>query len=138
MRKLPGLLCVAVAAAVACSDAFSPTIENVAGDYHLQRLATWTDTSGTKDWKAAGSTITISLNPNGTTTGALFIPGGNDDGGDLVADMAGTWTLVRSTVEFDQPNADTFVRDYQFTAGKNRLSSVKTIPGAKIEVVLMK
>ena len=40
------LLAVTAAAAVACSDAFKPTTENVLGDYNLRTFET-TDTSGT-------------------------------------------------------------------------------------------
>jgi hypothetical protein len=100
---------LAVAAVVACSDSFNPTIENVAGDYTLQTFMT-TDTAGTTDWRATGATLTLSLDTNRTASGHLHVPGGGEGGGDLDADMAGTWTLVGKSVTVDQ-TADTFVRD---------------------------
>jgi hypothetical protein len=132
------ILAVAAAAALACSDSFTPTAENVVGDYTLERLVTVTDTGGTYDWRAAGATLTISLDTNGTTTGHLFIPHGGEQGADLDADMAGTWTLTDGIVEFDQPNTDTFVRDYAFSAGKNRLTVDRTDPEGRFVVVLTK
>jgi hypothetical protein len=105
----PIAILLAVAAIVGCSDAFKPTIENVAGNYALQTLMS-TDTAGTTDWMAAGATLTLSLATNATASGHLHIPGGAEGGGDLDADMAGTWTLVGGSVVLDQA-ADTFVRD---------------------------
>ena len=118
------LIIMTAVAAVACSDSFKPTEENVVGDYTLQMLMT-TDTSGTRDWVAAGATLTLTLDTNGTTTGHLHVPGAGVGGGDFDADMAGTWSLTGSTVTFDQ-TADTFMRDMDFTAGKNRLSGDQT------------
>ncbi|HJS43743.1 MAG TPA: hypothetical protein VJ755_09745 [Gemmatimonadales bacterium] len=140
MRLLLTLFTAAalVVSIVACSDSFSPTVENVAGDYSLARLTTVTDTGGTDEWVPAGAVITISLDTNGTTTGHLFIPHGGEQGADLDADMAGTWTLTNGIVEFDQPNADTFVRDWAFTAVKNRLSAEHSVPGLRVIVALAK
>ncbi len=137
MQKVPSFLAVAVVAAVACSDAFTPTTENVAGDYSLEKLLIITDTGGTSDWRAAGSTFTISLATNGTTTGHLFIPGGDEGGGDFNRDMAGTWALSGDTVSFDQA-ADSFVRDYVWSARANRIVTDRTIPGVRVIVVLTK
>ena len=100
---------LAVAAVLGCSDAFKPTIENVAGNYALQTLMS-TDTAGTTDWMAAGATLTLSLTTDASASGHLHIPGGAEGGGDLDADMAGTWTLVGGSVVLQQ-TADTFVRD---------------------------
>jgi len=140
MQRLPSFLAVAavaVVAAVACSDPFKPTTENVAGDYSLDRMLIITDTGGAKDWRAAGSTFSISLDPTGTTTGHLFIPGGDEGGGDFNADMAGTWALSGDTVSFDQI-ADSFVRDFVWTARENRIVTDRSIPGLRVIVVLKK
>ncbi len=134
MRLRPSL--VAVAAVVACSDSFSPTVDNVAGGYVLNTLVT-TETAGTTDWRARGATFTITLATNGTTTGHLFIPGAGAGGGDFNADMAGTWTLTGSTVEFAQ-TADSFVRDMAFKAAENRLTGDETFSGTRVRVVLTK
>ena len=134
------LLLLVVAAAVACSDSFKPTAESMVGDYTLQTLTT-TDTSGTTDWVAAGSTLTLSLAANGTTTGNLFIPGAAEGGGDFNADMAGTWSLTGEVITFTQ-TADTFVRDMDFSAAKDRISgdqtfSFNTVP-TRVRIVLTK
>lgn len=131
------LLTGALVVAVACSDPFKPTTANVAGDYSLERLLIITDTGGTRDWRAAGSTFTISLTTGGTTTGHLFIPGGNEGGGDFSADMSGTWALSGDTVSFDQA-ADSFVRDYVWTARANHIVTDRSLPGLRVIVVLRK
>ena len=129
---------LAVAVFVACSDSFNPTIDNVSGSYSLRTFRSVTDTGGTKDWVAAGATFTITLAPNGSTTGHLFIPGGGANGADFDADMTGTWTMSRAVVEFDQ-TADSFVRDWPFAVLKNRLTVDRTpTPGLRVTVVLMK
>jgi hypothetical protein len=53
-------------------------------------------------------------------------------------DLTGTWTLTGSTVTFDQPNADTLVRDMAFTAERNRLSGEENFGDFAIRVVLTK
>ena len=123
--------------ALACDgDPFAPTVSNVTGSY---TATTFTTTSGgvTTDHLADGASFTITLRADGTTTGRLFIPGGDEGGGDLDADMAGTWTLTGSTVEFTQ-TADTFVRDMPFTASRNRLGGIATFSGTTIRVTLVK
>ncbi len=139
MRLFLTLLTAAVllVSIVACSDSFSPTAENVAGDYRLDRLITVTDPGGTKDWVAAGATFAISLNTNGTTTGHLFLPHASDNGFDINADMTGTWTITGHSVNFDQ-TADTFVKDWPFTAGRDRLTIDRTDAEGRVIVVLRK
>ncbi len=115
---------------------FKPTAENVAGDYRLQSLVTisrgvWTD------WRAAGAAFTISLAPNGTTSGHLFIPSSDGGGGDFSVDMVGTWALNDETVTFMQA-ADSFVRDMAFDVGENRLSSDLTSGDDRVIAVLKK
>ncbi len=77
------------------------------------------------------------LAADGTTTGRLFVPGGAEGGGDLDADLTGTWTLDGSTVTFSQ-TADTFIRDATFTASRNRLTGEGVFQGLAIRLVLDK
>jgi hypothetical protein len=121
MRPIRSMLALAVAALpAACThDAFTPNISSVVGDYHLQSLTT-TDLGGPRDWVALGATLTLSLAPNGTTKGRLFMPGGGLGGADVDVDMSGTWTLAVATVEF-YPSFDTLLRDVSFISSENRL-----------------
>lgn len=64
----------------------------------------------TIDVLASGGSLTITLATNGTTSGRFFAPGAAENGQDLDASMAGTWSQTGTTVRFVQ-NADTFVRD---------------------------
>ena len=132
-----GRLCLALAlGACGGNDSFSPTTETVAGSY-TGTTFTLTSSAGTTDLLALGATVTVTLVSDGTTTGRLFVPNGAEDGGDLDADLAGTWALVGNTVTFSQ-TADTFIRDVAFTAGPNRLTGEDTFSGVTIRLVLSK
>ena len=131
------LLAVTAAVAVACSDAFKPTTENVLGDYNLRTFET-TETSGTIDWVQRGGTMTISLGPFGVTTGHMFMPGAAEGGGDFDQLLIGDWTLTGNTITFDMPAVDTFVRDMPWTVTENKLSGDHTFSGTRIRVVLTK
>lgn len=130
-------LLAVMASSFACGDdGFSATIESVAGSYTATTLITTTGGVTTNHLTAGGSLL-LTLAPNGTTTGRLFVPGGAAGGGDLDADMAGTWTLAASVVEFTQ-GSDTFVRDMAFTASANRLRGQATFGGTLVRVTLDK
>ena len=117
-------------------DTFSPTMEAVAGSYTASSL-TLVSSVGTTDLLALGSTVAITLAPDGTTSGRLFVPGGADDGSDLDVDLSGTWTLSGSTVTFNQAG-DSFIRDVEFTAKPNQLNGEGVFSGATVRVVLGK
>lgn len=123
--------------AIACGgDIFSPTTANVAGTYAATTFTT-TTAGVTTNQLAAGASLTITLAVNGTVTGQLFIPGAGEDGGNFIADMAGTWTLSGSTVDFAQ-TADSFVRDVSFIASENQLTGDATFSGTAIHLELTK
>ncbi len=117
-------------------DTFSPTAETVAGSYTARSL-TLSSSVGTTDLLALGSTVAITLDANGATSGRLFVPGGADDGSDFDVDLAGTWTLSGSTVTFHQ-TGDAFIRDAEFTAGPSQLNGEGEFSGAIIRLVLGK
>ena len=119
MRSLPLLGALAL---MSCrvGDVFVPTPENMVGAYTATQLVT-ADPSGFVNWLDAGGSLTLTLNADGKTTGHLFLPGGAPGGGDLDADMAGSWLLIGHTVQLGQA-ADTFVRQMDFTADLNRLA----------------
>jgi hypothetical protein len=126
-----------IAALTACgSDSTSPA-NTVAGTYTATEFVT-TGGSGQTNQILAGSTLVIVLAANHTTTGHLHLvaQGGNPA---FDADMAGTWDLNGTMVTFTQ-NADTFVRDMNFTLSSNGnvflLSGDDSFAGTRIQVTL--
>jgi hypothetical protein len=117
-------------------DSFSPTVENVSGTY-APATFTVTSATGTVDLLALGAEVSLTLDPDGTTTGELFVPGGGEGGEDFEADLAGTWTLEGSTVTFNQ-TTDTFIGEVEFTAERDRLTAEDTGSGQTVRLVLEK
>jgi hypothetical protein len=140
MRSLFGCTRTLALAAllIGCSDddSFSPTLDNVAGSYSAATF-TVTSAAGTLDLLALGAEVTVDLAVDGTTTGQLFVPGAGEDGEDVEADLTGTWTLDSSTVTFSQ-DADTFIRDVEFTASEDRLTGEGTFDEETVRLVLSK
>jgi len=118
------------------SDTFMPTEETVAGTYEASAF-TLTGFNGTTDLLLAGATVDVTLAPDGTTSGRLFLPGGDEDGNDLDEDLGGTWTLAGRTVTFDQ-GADSFIRDVDFIAGDQTLTGEGTFDGAAVALQLVR
>lgn len=116
----------------ACDDPL--TVNEISGSYEASTF-TLTQDGSTDDLLAQGGSITLTLNADGTTSGRMFVPDGNEDGSDFDADLAGTWTLNGSRVSFDHP-ADTFIRDMSFTVDGSRLTGEATFDSATLRVVL--
>lgn len=113
---------------VGCDDdPTAPTRERLAGDYRATTL-TVTQGGSTLDALAAGVELEVTLRADGTTEGRFFVPAAlnEPDEGDLVADLEGTWTLQGSTVRFEH-DADTLVRDMEFTVRGRRLEAEETL-----------
>lgn len=126
---------VGLALATGCGgDSFTPTEETVAGSYSATVL-TLTTGGQTTDYLALGATVDLTLAADGTTTGRLFVPGGAEGGGNLDADLAGTWDLNGRVVTFNQ-TADTFIRDSEFSAGENTLTGQEIFSGTTVRLVL--
>jgi hypothetical protein len=133
-----GILAVAILLAPACGDEtpFSPTVENVSGTYEATTL-TSTQGNVTTDLLDLGAALTLTLNADGTTEGRLSGPGLDEGGEDLDIDLAGTWTLVDGTVDFDQ-QGDSFLSSVPFAVERDRLTGEGTFVGTTIRVVLSK
>lgn len=101
------------AAVLACGSETTEPGLALEGNYTATQWQT-TGGSGQTDQIGAGSTLNITLNSNGTTTGHLHVAGSPA----FDADMAGTWAKSGNTVTFSQ-SADTFVRDMPFTIVPN-------------------
>ena len=112
------LLAIAIAAAASCSDSTAPDLRAVAGTYEATHLMTM-EGAMLNDHLAAGASLDIVLNANGTTSGRFVLPG------EIDADLAGTWTLNDGMVEFNQ-SADTFIRDMTFEVAGNALVGDET------------
>ncbi len=130
------LAAVALAGCGGDDNPFSPTVANVAGTYNATQF-TATGSAGTFNLLSLGATVHVVLNPDGTTTGHLFVPDIGQEDGALDADLTGTWTLSGSTVTFSQ-TADTFIRDVEFTASQNSLESEGTFDGTTLHLALAK
>lgn len=133
-----GLVAASLSLAAACGDSFEPTADNVAGVYTATTFRGEVD-GVDRDFLDEGSTFTITLAANGTTTGRLFVPDGNEDGSDLDESLVGTWALdaEASEVTFTQ-SADTFIRNMTFTASEDELEGNETFTDSTIEVELEK
>ena len=129
-------LALTLAVAACGDDNFRPTVENVAGSYTASTF-TYETSDGTTDLLAAGAVVSIDLAEDGTTTGEIFVAAGGEGGGDLDQELTGTWTLAGSTVTFDQ-DADTFIRDLEFTADEDLLIGEDTFDDVTIRLVLSK
>ena len=122
---------------LACGDdGFIPTEDAVAGTYTATTFIA-TNTTPPTDLLALGMTLSLTLAPDGTTTGRLFMPDGADNGVDLDEDLSGTWTLSGRSVTFDQA-ANTFIRDAVFTVEANTLTTEGTFGDTSIRLVLTK
>ncbi len=118
-----------------CDDPAEPalTMADVAGTYTLTRLDA-TEQGTTTDWVAGGTEATITLNADGTTTGHMFVPGGDIDE-DREMDLAGTWSLSESEVTFEH-DADTFLRDMTFEYDDGVLAAHALFGDTSLEVTL--
>ena len=125
---------VAIALAGCDDDPVQPTAP--IGAYEA---TSWTGTSGgtTTDVLAAGGTFEITLTPQGTTTGRLFIPAAVTGEGDFDSDLSGTWTQTGSIIQFSH-TADTFVRNMPFTVQGATLVGDRTFGDLRIRVTLSK
>lgn len=118
------------------SDAFSPTVEGVSGSYSAG-VFTATSAAGSINLLALGSSVEVTLASNGTTTGRLFVPGGNGAGGDLDQDLSGTWTLAGDTVTFN-PSGPSVIQNAQFAVGRGQLTGDGSFAGQTLHLVLDK
>lgn len=133
-----GILFVALpfvlAAVSVCGEAL-PTEATVAGSYTAVVFTVREGDGPAQDILALGGFIDLVLLPDGTTTGRLFVPGGDEDGGDLDLDLIGIWSLEGRTVTFWHVS-DTFIRDMPFRVEGDRLKGQGVFSGVTITVEL--
>jgi hypothetical protein len=137
MKTAKSVKIVAALLLLSCGEdeGFSPSLESVAGVYHATSL-TATQNGIDANLLALGTTLSLVLNSDGTLSGRLFAPGGDEDGSDLDVDLNGTWQLSGSRVTFTTPGADTFVDSMTFTVEPNRLVGDESFGQTRLRVVL--
>ena len=111
---------------------FSPSVATVSGTYNASQF-----TAGTINLLSLGATVHVVLNPDGTTTGHLFVPDVVGQG-EIDADLAGTWTLSGSTVTFSPNDPNSIIGDADFTAAQNSLEGDGTFEGTTLHLALAK
>ena len=129
LRNARALLLIGLPAIVmACGGSDEPSATPIAGTYAATFFQT-TGSSGQRNEIAAGSTLTISLAANGTTTGHLHVAA---SGANPVfdSDLAGTWSATGNVVDFVQV-ADNFVDDILFTWGSD-IQGISTLAGDQV------
>ena len=96
-----------------------------------------TPTGGSaEDVLVAGGLLSIGLEPNGTVTGTLDIPGGVAGAGEPIhEDLFGTATRAGNTLVMEQ-SADTFVRDVTWLIGPGTLTGRYVGADGTVEVTL--
>ena len=115
-------------------DGFNPTPETVAGTYQLTTLKE-TQNGITLDHLALGVTAELILAAEGTATGHLFAPHGQQDGSNLDTDVTGGWSLSGTTVTLSL-DQDILFDDLTLTAEPNQLRGNQTLPGnIAVEIV---
>ena len=134
--RMGGVLVAATMLACGSDNSTEPGLA-LAGNYTATQWVT-TGGSGQTFQLTIGSTLNITLNSSGTTTGHLHLAasGGNPA---FDADMAGTWVKSGNTVTFTQ-TADTFVRDMTFTVVPNgtkwALVGDQVFSGTRVQLTL--
>jgi hypothetical protein len=142
-RSVGFLLLALVSWALACSDSTGP--DPVAGRYvaegEVGELTFIThvgpSTDEVVDWLDRGAYVDLSLEGDGTAAGYLFIPGGDEDGGDLEQAFGGTWTMVDEVVKLDHEQ-DTFLRDLLLEREGDRLRAEEDFGDHTIRLTLVR
>jgi hypothetical protein len=104
----------------ACEDTTEPrevTLQDITRTYTAVQLTVTTANGTTTDWLATGADLDLTLRADGTTTGRLFAPGADEDGGDFEASLEGRFSFDDETDEIVlDHDADTFLLDMTFVA----------------------
>jgi hypothetical protein len=109
LKAFTALTTIAVVAG--CGDDSTAPQSGVVGSYTAFQWVT-TGQSGQTNQLTIGSTLQITLNANGSTSGHMHVAASNGAPAADV-DLAGTWTEQNNTVDFTQV-ADNFLRDMIF------------------------
>lgn len=137
---MPGLVSRLGALGLACGlagcggDAFTPTEDTVVGTYTAS-VFLLTTAGITTDLLALGASVIVTLAPDGTTSGRLFVPGAGENDQDLDRELIGTWTLNGNAVTFAQ-TTDPWIPEIEFTAGRDTLVGEGTFEEDRVRLEL--
>jgi hypothetical protein len=139
-RIAPIFFGLAALAACGGDSTAPPSALALVGTFNAVEFTT-TGSSGQTNQLLAGATFTITLASDHTTTGHIHVPASASTGPVFDSDLPGTWAQTGSSVNFTQPNSDTFVENITFTAvaaSANLWDLVgdKTFSGTAFHVVL--
>jgi hypothetical protein len=139
-RTILAFACAGIVATLAaCGDdnGTGPSTAAVAGAYEATEFTT-TEGGVTTDRLAQGASVHLELHEDGTAAGRLFIPGGDEGGGDLDESLSGTWSLHGNTVTLAAAG-DPFLEDVPLAfEPPDRLRADAAFGGIGVHVVLEK
>ena len=128
---------LALLAAAACGSATTEPQKALVGSYTASQWVT-TGTGGQTNQILAGSTLSLTLANDGSTSGHLHLAASSGNPA-FDADMAGTWSESNNKVTISQ-TADTFVRDLTFNVVPNgskwSLSADQVVSNTRIQITL--
>ena len=135
-RASAALACAVMLSVAACGgDTTNLVPHEVTGTYTATDLKT-TTAGVTTNQLAAGASMSLVLNNDGTTLGRLFMPASTSPAID--ASMVGRWVLTpNGDIDLIQ-DADTFVRDMLFIVTDNTLTGDQVFGATRIQLVLTK
>jgi hypothetical protein len=134
-RAAVALVCAMSMSIVACGGDDGPvTPQAIAGTYTATQLTTTTN-GVTTNQLAAGATVTLVLNADGSAGGRLFVPASTIPGVDV--SLNGTWGYSNGDVDLTS-TTDTFLQDMLFSVQGNTLVGDQTFGTTRIQIVLTK
>ena len=134
-RISAALTCALMLSVAACGDNGITNPSTVAGTYTATQFTT--TTSGvTTNQLAAGASVTLVLNGDGSTAGRLFIPASTTPVFDQP--LNGTWSLSANGDVDLNSTSDNFLRDMLLRASGNTLVGDQTFGSTRIQIVLTK
>ena len=145
-RVLASVLLVSVMLIGACGDpggVAETAAVLVSGEYRAEgtlgafRLMTVGPDGEETDWLARGASVELRLTADGGTRGRLYVPGADEDGGNLDSDLAGTFSVRDGVVTFDH-EADTFIRDMPFAWTDGRLRGDEVFGETRVVLELVR
>lgn len=135
LRKLAAVF-AAVGVLTACGGDSPTQAETIVGTYTATTFRVTPAGQSMLDILALGGSLTLTIAPDNTTTGALSVPSTVAGGTAFFASMAGTATRTGGTVRFQQA-IDTFVRDLAWTVnGKTLQVSDVTAGSSRFTITL--